>query len=205
LINKKLINKPLKYSFIYNIKMIHISYIDKTDIFLKTFDEIVNHDKIISLFCNFNKLTTLPNMISLMTNLEELHCTFNSLTKLPDYIFNLTKLKSLKCSYNRLTELPSDITNLVNLTCLDISCNDIDELPLNIGYLVNLKELNFYNTNILTLPDSIINLRNMVKICDFNYKTPLQEKYYDWIKSNKSFVFDEYYDDFLIKSALKCS
>ncbi len=70
--------------------------------------------------------------------------------------------------------------------------------------LINLIDL-YFDTIITTLPSSIINLRNIINITDIENKTPQQKQYYDWIKSGKISNFNEYYDDVLIKSALKCS
>jgi hypothetical protein len=57
----------------------------------------------------------------------------------------------------------------------------------------------------LSLPNSIINLRNITSITEFTNLTPQQQRYYDWIKSKKTTIFDEYYDDTLIKCAYKYS
>jgi Leucine-rich repeat (LRR) protein len=163
--------------------MIRITLNDGTKINYNTFDEIVDYCKhrIIKLNCYENYLTSLPNSIGNLTNLTYLYCGNNNLTSLPDSIDNLTNLTLLNCDSNELITLPDSICNLTNL-----------------------KELVFFNTYINTLPDSIINLRNIIIIDDIKNKTPQQQRYYDWIKSGKIDEFDEYYDDFLIKSALKC-
>jgi hypothetical protein len=65
--------------------------------------------------------------------------------------------------------------------------------------------LRFGFSNIKTLPPSIINLRNIVDITKINNLTPQQRRYYNWIDLGKVDEFNEYHEDFLIKSALKCS
>ncbi len=187
--------------------MIIITLNDGTKINYNTFDEIVDYCKhqIIKLDCIRNNLTELPDIISSMTNLQELYCNKNKLTELPDFICQLTNLTHLSCSYNELTFLPRSIGNLNNLECLSCFNNNLIKLPDSICNLTNLKELVFFNTNINTLPDSIINLRNIIIIDDIEYKTPQQQRYYNWIESGKADEFNEYYDEFLIKSVLKCS
>jgi Leucine-rich repeat (LRR) protein len=49
--------------------MIKITLIDGTKMEYNTFDEIVDYDKIIKLRCSSLKLTELPDIVSLMTNL----------------------------------------------------------------------------------------------------------------------------------------
>ena len=87
---------------------INITLNDGTKINYNSFDEIVNYDKIIELYCSNNGLTVLSNIVSLMTNLKSLICSNNKLTELPDFICHLTNLKYIYCYYNKLTELPNN-------------------------------------------------------------------------------------------------
>ena len=75
-------------------------------------------------------------------------------------------------------------------------------MPESIGDLINLKKLYCHYNQIKELPESIINLKN---INDFRKDTltltSQQERYFEWIKSKKSYPFDEHVDTTLVKCA----
>ncbi len=89
--------------------MITVILDDKSKIKYDDFDKIINHDKIIELFCYYNQLTELPNTIDQLINLQTLVCSSNQLTELPNTIGQLTNLQKLHCLSNQLTELPNTI------------------------------------------------------------------------------------------------
>jgi hypothetical protein len=68
--------------------MIKITLGDGTKIEYNNFDEIGNYceHRIIKFCCPNNGLTLLPDIIRLMTNLQELNCCHNRLTILPESI-----------------------------------------------------------------------------------------------------------------------
>ena len=88
-----------------------------------------------------NELTSLPESITNLTQLESLYLYDNKLTSLPESIGNLTLLQNLSLSSNQLTELPETIGNLTQLKTLTISANQLTELPESIGNLTLLKTL----------------------------------------------------------------
>jgi len=83
-----------------------------------------------------NQLTTLPDSIGNLTNLNTLnlggnkYLGGNQLTTLPKSIGNLNNLNELYLENNQLTTLPDSIENLTNLTHLYLNDNPIsaDEL-----------------------------------------------------------------------------
>jgi internalin A len=169
-------------------------------------DAICSMTNLRVLNCSYNELTILPDFICHLTNLTYLDCVFNKLTFLPESIDNLTNLINLYCFNNNLLSLPDSIGNLINLQYLDCSNNNLTSLPPSIGNLSLLKVLHF-DISITELPHSIINLRNIIMISSYSRMnlTPEQERYFNWIKSNKLTVFDEYCDMTLVKCAYKCS
>ena len=76
-----------------------------------------------------NKLTTLPDSIGSLVNLQELDLSCNNLIILPDCIGSLTNLQRLDLSENNLTTLPDSIGSLVNLSELDLQYNNFTTLP----------------------------------------------------------------------------
>ena len=154
------------------------------------------------LICDNNYLKSLPESISKLINLKTLDCSSNHLSFLPESIGDLINLKVLYCYYNYLRFLPNSIGNLINLEKLNCVDNRIKELPESIGNLINLKELFCSDNQIKELPETIINLKN-IDIFDTNKLTltPPQDRYFKWVKSKKSYEFDEHVDMTLVKCA----
>jgi internalin A len=184
--------------------MIKAILINKTKLTYNSFNEIVNYDKIIELNCSDNKLTFLPDLIGYLINLKVLNCSFNKLTFLPESIGNLINLKELDCCNNQLRSLPESIGELINLKELHFTNNELTFLPESIGNLSNLNNLFCLNNQIKELPESIINLKNIdyISKCVLTLTlTPQQERYFKWIKSRKSYPFNEYIDMVMVKCA----
>jgi Leucine-rich repeat (LRR) protein len=125
-------------------------------------DSIGNLTNLEKLILDNNQLTTLPNSIGNLTNLETLFLDNNQLTTtLPDSIENLTNLEDLYLDNNQLTILPDSIGNLTNLETLDLKHNQLTILPDSIGNLTNLEFLYLNHNQLTILPDSIGNLTNL--------------------------------------------
>ncbi len=107
------------------------------------------------------KELNLPKSIGNLSNLQYLNLSYTNITSLPESIGNLINLQQLYLSYTELTSLPQSIGNLYNLKRLDLSNLKELNLPESIGNLSNLQELNLSYTNITSLPESIGNLTNL--------------------------------------------
>ena len=126
--------------------------------------------------CSMNQLTTLPESIGNLTQLQKLQCESNKLTTLPESIGNLTQLKELDCNRNQLTSLPESIENLTQLLELTCSDNQLTSLPESIGNLTQLQSLNCSDNQLSTLPESIGNLTQLKYLwCTDNQLTTLPE------------------------------
>jgi GTPase SAR1 family protein len=110
---------------------------------------------------NNNRLSTLPESISTLTNLNVLDLENNQLTTLPESISTLTNLNTLNLSYNQLTTLPESISTLTNLKELNLTDNRLSTLPSSISTLTNLNKLYLYHNQVSTLPESISTLTNL--------------------------------------------
>jgi len=93
------------------------------------------------LYCDNNRLTSLP---VLPDRLEELGCSENSLTNLPTLPDTLTHLA---CHNNILTTLPTLPDTLKSLYC---SYNKLTSLPV---LPITLEYLNCYYNNLTSLPN----------------------------------------------------
>ena len=82
-----------------------------------------------------NNLTSIPESIGKLENLEHLDFESNQINFLPEFIGNLKLLIKLGLEDNNLTTLPISIENLKDLTYLDLRSNPINNLsnfPLRI-------------------------------------------------------------------------
>uniref|UniRef100_A0A6G1SEH5 Protein lap4 n=1 Tax=Aceria tosichella TaxID=561515 RepID=A0A6G1SEH5_9ACAR len=106
-------------------------------------------------------LKSLPDAISGLVNLTDLHLSENHLHSLPDGIKNLKNLTIFKADNNYLTELNPNIGGCVSLQELVLTSNQISKLPSSIGYLTDLRSLNVDGNLLRELPNQIGNLRSM--------------------------------------------
>jgi len=95
-----------------------------------------------------NKLTTLPQNLNNLQDLEELNLKGNDLSGLPESIGELKNLKNLDLYKNNLMVLPLSIINLKNIEKMNLGWNSLENLPDEI--LAWLSEFTFdmYNPTV---------------------------------------------------------
>lgn len=110
-----------------------------------------------------NRLSSIPDIISNLTNLEKLDLRDNNLISLPKSIGKLSKLNELYLSNNQLRTLPNDLKNLVDLERLDLGRNNlsIQDIQGWIGQLTKLVNLDLRENYFDSLPNSIENLSKL--------------------------------------------
>jgi small GTP-binding protein len=112
---------------------------------------------------SFSKLglTSLPDELWELENLERLMLPRNNLTKIPDEIIKLKRLKSININRNYVKDISSNITKLQNLTQLTISRNELTEVPEVLLKIPNLLGLNLSKNNLSDFPDIDFNSNNL--------------------------------------------
>lgn len=157
-------------------------------------NELWNLSNVETLWLAGNQLSELPNeLIRKLKNLIELGCSYNKFNLLPMEICKLKHLRKLYLGNNRIKELPDEISNLSNLTELHLENNNLSSLPPGIGKLLGLEHLNLNNNQLTSLPDKIKDLPNLKFLgLQFN-PLPLSTRGITSLKNNKSTI---------IKSAL---
>ncbi len=108
-----------------------------------------------------NKLTELPSWFRQLTKLRALDLSDNRLTILPEWLGDLNELESLNLSFNRLSVLPQSFAQLSKLKTVDLSYNELEYLPVEISDLTELTSLSFANNPLGELPEWLGGLRHL--------------------------------------------
>lgn len=151
-----------------------------------------------------DKLTTIPDEVLELTQLESLDLSHNAITSIPKSIARLKNLNKLILYRNLLTELPKEILHIENLFSLNVSGNPLKTVPSWFPKLKNLKELDlsftgstsdssisnlerisglenltslsFNNVGLTTIPRWLLNLQNLEELSlGFNQLTSIPE------------------------------
>jgi internalin A len=109
-------------------------------------------------------LTSVPDELWELTQLEELDIGKNNLKALPQQIGRLARLTKVILDYNNLDTLPESIGTLTKLVILSAIKNRITKLPKSIGKLSELMRLNLANNRLSTIPSTIENLRYLQEL-----------------------------------------
>ena len=107
------------------------------------------------------ELSSLPESVFNLAQLEELYIGQNLLTFLPHSLERLSRLRELYAGFNQIQSLPESVGNLHRLRVLDLSGNSLIALPGAITHLGGLRELVLANNRIAELSDSLEGLREL--------------------------------------------
>jgi internalin A len=110
------------------------------------------------------KLSTLPEAIGQLSQLQELNLFGNQLSTLPEAIWQLSHLQELDLSGNQLSTLPETIGQLSQLQRLFLSSNQLSALPEAISRLSQLQGLYLSNNQLSTLPEAVERLERLEKL-----------------------------------------
>ncbi|MFF7595442.1 leucine-rich repeat domain-containing protein [Streptomyces mirabilis] len=106
-------------------------------------------------------LDVLPESISDLIQITELHLGGNSLTSVPEALGNLTQLTELNLSGNSLTSVPEALGNFTQLTELHLGGNSLTSVPEALGNLTQLTELNLSDNSLTSVPEMLRNLTQL--------------------------------------------
>lgn len=161
------------------MELIIVQYINGESVNIKSFDEIVNYEMVISISCNHCKLTKLPEIK--LPNIISLNCSSNQIKEIPSGLI-MPKLRKLWCYNNNLSSLPADISDRYpELELLDCGNNQLIAIPdmMNFAYL---HILNIDNNKIHVLPNTI-NCPNIKHFsCKSNKIANLSKTILNWKK-----------------------
>ncbi|XP_078584102.1 uncharacterized protein LOC144866521 isoform X2 [Branchiostoma floridae x Branchiostoma japonicum] len=106
-------------------------------------------------------LTSIPEEVFDITDLESINVSHNKLTSIPEAIGRLQKLSRLDAGGNKLTSLPQAIGTLPKLTHLYVYDNKLTKFPTGVCLLLNLEVLSAFNNNLSTFPPGVEKLQKL--------------------------------------------
>ncbi|NXG69194.1 LRC18 protein, partial [Baryphthengus martii] len=113
-----------------------------------------------------NMLKKIPSSIQKFEKLRWLDLHSNQLEELPKAIGTLQNLLYLNICNNKLTtqNLPEELKLLKNLHILNLGLNRLDSIPSSLESLKELEEIGLFDNALTTIPNSVKNLPNLKKL-----------------------------------------
>ncbi|MEZ0254989.1 MAG: leucine-rich repeat domain-containing protein [Chthoniobacter sp.] len=116
-------------------------------------DEIAALKNVDFLYFEYNQLSTLPRALTQMDSLIGMYFTGNRFTEIPPFVFDMTRLRKLQFAKNHLTVLPPEIGHLTRLIHFNIGENEIAKLPDSIAQLMQLRVCELSDNRLTALPE----------------------------------------------------
>uniref|UniRef100_A0A2S2Q8K5 Leucine-rich repeat-containing protein 28 n=2 Tax=Sipha flava TaxID=143950 RepID=A0A2S2Q8K5_9HEMI len=117
--------------------------------------------KLTHIYVGNNKLSSFPEELSHLKNLEVLCAPSNFITDIPPALSALKRLTQLDLSRNRIKNVPHEIFNMRSLWLLDLSHNEIETLPEIDPEGLYFGEILLHNNKLLCVPDNLCRLKNI--------------------------------------------
>lgn len=125
-------------------------------------------DKVQVLSLAYQEVSSIPESIGKMTNLEEIYLNDTRIKSLPSALFSLSKLKKLDVSGNfHLKNIPASITSLKNLEFIKFGYNEqlnYNEILKNLGSMPSLKTVNMMSNRLREVPTGIKHLKQIKEL-----------------------------------------
>eukprot|EP01041_Mallomonas_annulata_P001810 gene1810-3508_t len=111
-----------------------------------------------------NKLTNLPDTLTLLSNLTELNAMNNKLNRLPDKIGLMCSLLRLELASNQLTVLPNSFPALTKLDRVVLEKNELTVLPETLDFMFSCRILNLNSNKLIRLPRCIARMPSLTTL-----------------------------------------
>ena len=139
--------------------------LDLMTLFLTTLPESLwQLTQLQELYLSDSELSHLPESLGQLTQLREFDLGGNQLNHLPESLGKLTQLRWLSVTVNRLKCLPESLGQLKQLEDLQLSRNQLSRLPESLGQLTRLRCLNLSDNQLSRLPESLLQLKNLKEL-----------------------------------------
>ncbi|XP_028174683.1 leucine-rich repeat-containing protein 47-like isoform X1 [Ostrinia furnacalis] len=126
-------------------------------------------------------LSSIPDEIKLLSNLQSLLLFGNQLAVFNENITSLSKLKVLDLSRNQITSIPESLNKMKELTSINFSSNHIDSMP-KLGDFPNLIMVDISNNKLTAFLD--IENANLPHLTDLKLKSNAIESLPSYVARN---------------------
>lgn len=123
-----------------------------------------------------NKVTSIPESIIELKNLEKLNLNNNELERLPESIGKCGALRLLSLAENNIKDLPDSICDLKELKLLDLTGNKIDELPVGLWRLPGLEAIKMTGNPLKNPPKLVAESGNIGPIGRYIFSAEQREE-----------------------------
>lgn len=110
------------------------------------------------------KLTSIPDEIFELNQLQSLILSNNEIETIPDEMSSLVNLQTLDISSNRLVDLPEIFTQLSNLEELYLDENLFQEIPDFLEHLAYLRRLHLQGNKLARVSNTLFRLPNLIEL-----------------------------------------
>lgn len=131
------------------------------DVKWSTFGFTADKGHVVKLGLYRKGLTSLPEIITRMTWLQEIYLGGNQLSSLPESMGNLASLTLLDLRWNQLSSLPESLGKLGSLQQLWLGSNELSSLPEAITRMIGLQALDLSKNQLSALPESLRQLKSL--------------------------------------------
>lgn len=121
-------------------------------------------NELVKLYLSDNNLSSLPDELQGLRNLQLLALDFNCFEELPPAVCRLPQLSILYLGNNRLYRLPRELSELKELSTLWLETNCFTVFPEVICELPNLKTLHLGYNQLRSLPNEFSQLEDLRSI-----------------------------------------
>src|ERR1035437_9858670 len=127
-------------------------------------DSIAQLTQLQQLYLKNSRITDIPDSLGELAQLRGLNLSDNQITAIPSFLVELGDLQSLRLSGNRITAIPDSLSRLARLRALCLSSNQITEIPDSLTRLSQLRTLDLSDNRITAIPDSLAALENLTHL-----------------------------------------
>lgn len=118
--------------------------------------------KLVKLFVNNSKISSIVQNVTQLTNLQVLHAKDNQIQELPAFVLGMQCLTDLDLTMNGIPEIPGIQNSALKL--FKVSANNISSLPAAMDLWTSLTDLRIAGNAFQNIPDTIFVLSGLMHI-----------------------------------------
>ncbi|EFA80966.1 leucine-rich repeat-containing protein [Heterostelium album PN500] len=120
---------------------------------IDTTTKLYYNPNLTKLILDFNIITSVPNIITLLPNLVELSLASNLISELPDCLTELKSLQTLHLGFNTFMIFPKVVYEIKSLTALHYESNELQVVSQELLKLNNLNTLSLVGNRFKATPE----------------------------------------------------